>query len=196
MAVHSTLRALAGRGREVVQWNQTLTCRFHFPVMSPLGGCSYGETCLDNWLVTQAQQPVHWDVIQFNFGLHDLDNSTSNLEAYTLQLTNITKRLLNTGASLQYALTTPFMPDATIGDFIVEKLNDIATGIMKEHGIPIVDLYDLVTDYCGKIYKTCDICRKTPCSYHYNSKGETMQGLYVADAFRQRLHERAAGGQL
>lgn len=33
------------------------------------GATSYGQECLDAWLVTQAQEPVTWDVIQFNFGL-------------------------------------------------------------------------------------------------------------------------------
>lgn len=37
------------------------------------GATSYAVECLDNWLVTQSQQRVTWDVIAFNFGLHNLD---------------------------------------------------------------------------------------------------------------------------
>jgi hypothetical protein len=35
-----------------------------------------GVACLDRWLMTQAQQSVKWDVITFNFGLHDMTNSS------------------------------------------------------------------------------------------------------------------------
>lgn len=75
---------------------------------------SYAQVCLNNWLVTQAQQPVQWDVILFNFGLHNLDNSSAAEQLYSQQLTNITQRLVATKAKLLYATTTPFMPDHTV----------------------------------------------------------------------------------
>lgn len=43
----------------------------------------YAQACLDNWLVTQRQQPVKWDVILFNSGLHNLDNSSSAEQCVT-----------------------------------------------------------------------------------------------------------------
>ena len=58
---------------------------------------------------------------------------------------------------------------------------------MEAKKIPLVDLYHLVTDHCGAVYDDCDICRRTPCSYHYNDKGETMQGDFVAKAIKARL---------
>eukprot|EP00658_Telonema_sp_P-2_P065582 TRINITY_DN54791_c0_g1_i2.p1 TRINITY_DN54791_c0_g1~~TRINITY_DN54791_c0_g1_i2.p1 ORF type:complete len:348 (+),score=47.93 TRINITY_DN54791_c0_g1_i2:37-1080(+) len=68
------------------------------------------------WLRT-AQRPdlhVNWDVVLFNFGLHDLMKTTPELlDLYASQLENITTILLASGAKkVQYALTTPFMPDA------------------------------------------------------------------------------------
>ena len=36
------------------------------------GDTAVGITCLDRWLVTQAQLAVKWDLITFNFGLHDM----------------------------------------------------------------------------------------------------------------------------
>jgi hypothetical protein len=132
-----------------------------------------GVACLDNWLVTQQQQAVKWDVIQvslgtlclqpvrflrpptirglamqFNFGLHNLDNSSSAESEYQVQLLNITRRLLQTGAKLQYALTTPFMPDYTIGNTVVEDLNAIATKMMQAANIPLVDLYKVGKAAC------------------------------------------------
>jgi len=100
------------------------------------GSTSQGVTCLDNWLRTQDQQVVKWDVIQFvraprrppkpppaflktfrsqNFGLHDMfpcDKPQWNhcLAVYQRQLLNITQRLVATGSKLQYALTTPVRP--------------------------------------------------------------------------------------
>ena len=40
------------------------------------GDTAWGITCLDRWLVTQAQLEVKWDVVTFNFGLHDMTNSS------------------------------------------------------------------------------------------------------------------------
>ena len=37
------------------------------------GSTSLALACLGNWLVTQEQRSVRWDVIQFNFGLHDFN---------------------------------------------------------------------------------------------------------------------------
>jgi hypothetical protein len=85
------------------------------------GSTLVGQTCLDNFLVTQAQVKVDWDVILFNFGLHDMVPNT--LDEYRQQLTNITTRLVETGAKLIYATTTPFMPAFSKGSTIVETLN-------------------------------------------------------------------------
>lgn len=115
--------------------------------------------------------------------LHDLDNSTAGEATYRTQLLNITQRLLATGSKLQYgeslalvagspgawqgllapslthrlarryALTTPFMPDRTVGNQVVQQLNAIATTIMQSHNIPVVDLYSVVTNHCGAVCK-------------------------------------------
>ncbi len=159
------------------------------------GSTSVGVACLDNFLVTQAQQHVDWDLILFNFGLHNLDNSTAAEALYEAQLGNITRRLVATGATLVYALTTPFMPDKTQGNMVVEQLNDIAKRVVAPHDIPVLDLYSVVTDHCGKVYENCDWCRRTPCSYHYNSAGMTEQGHVVASFINQTLLEKHAAVQ-
>lgn len=68
------------------------------------------------WLRTALRPdlPVKWDVIMFNFGLHDLMKTTPELlDLYSSQLENITELLLASGAKhVQYALTTPFQADA------------------------------------------------------------------------------------
>ena len=89
-----------------------------------------------------------WQVIQFNFGLHDMfpcdqPEWGTCLAVYQRQLLNITTRLLATGSKLQYALTTPYMPLRTVNHTNVEDMNRVARKMMSEHGISIVDLCKL-----------------------------------------------------
>ena len=178
------------------------------------GSTAEALPCLDNYLVTQHQTPVHWDVILFNFGLHNLNDTTPESQAtYKQQLTSITLRLLqqpqhqhNNNSKLKlkrpqliYATTTPFMPAATTtrGNHIVDELNQIALQVMEHiqqtvgdpSSISILDLNQLVHDHCGIVYKSCDWCRKDPCSYHYNIKGETAQGIMAAASIQRVLLE-------
>ena len=154
------------------------------------GTTGNGVACLDNWLVTQAQAPVTWDLITFNFGLHDLDNATAAESEYMEQLVNITTRLQATGAKLLYITTTPYMPLRLLNNTVVEDLNAIANVVMAARGVPVLDLYTLVTDHCGAVpYEDCDWCRKHPCSYHYNPQGETPQAAYIAGTIRTMLAE-------
>jgi len=74
------------------------------------------------WLRTAGRPDleVKWDIIQFNFGLHDLpkaDPATpALLDEYTSQMDQITAILKASGAKhIQYALTTPFQADAEEG---------------------------------------------------------------------------------
>ena len=162
------------------------------------GSTAVGVACLDNFLVTQRQTPVKWDVILYNFGLHDLDNSTAGEATYRKQLTNITARLVATGAKLIYATTTPFMPMTTIGDDVVADLNSIARDVIKGKSIGLLDLHEVVMETCSPPpahtapYTNCSICRREPCSYHYNSIGETAQGKAVAAAMRPLVAEALA----
>ena len=151
----------------------------------------YGLSCLSNWLVTQAQQPVKWDMIQFNFGLHDLGADPASQEVYRQQLADIADKLRATGARLQYALTTPFMPLSSNASMVVERLNALAWREMGKRKIPIVDLYTTVTSHCGAVYEYCDWCKTDPgkCSYHYKNEGYTALGEEVAAAIKKRLQK-------
>ena len=157
------------------------------------GSTDVGVACLDNFLVTQRQTQVKWDVILFNFGLHNLDNSSEAKAKYREELTNITTRLLATDAKLIFATTTPFMPDTLQGNPIVPDLNKIALEVIDGKGIEVLDLHKLVMEQCSpppthtEPYVNCTICRMEPCSYHYNSDGESIQGNAVADAIRKIL---------
>ena len=71
------------------------------------------------WLRTalRPDQPVAWDLVMFNFGLHDLMHVwPDSLALYTEELANVTDILLASGARrVAYALTTPFQADELPG---------------------------------------------------------------------------------
>jgi hypothetical protein len=117
------------------------------------GDTSYGLQCLPNFLVTQRQTPVVWDLILFNFGLHNLNSTEAAKEQYRKELLSITMQLVlrMPSSKLIYATTTPYMTDALHNNSIVEDLNDIARDILQEQfsdkSIDILDLYKVVTDH-------------------------------------------------
>lgn len=117
------------------------------------GDTSYGLQCLPNFLVTQRQTPVAWDVILFNFGLHNLVNTDAAKDQYRKELLGITMQLVLRMPSVKliYATTTPLMTDALQNNSIVEDLNDIARDMLQEQfsskSIEILDLHKVVTDH-------------------------------------------------
>ena len=67
------------------------------------------------WLRTalRPDQDVKWDLIAFNFGLHDLMHTwPAELALYSAQLSNITDILQVAAKKVVYILTTPYQPDA------------------------------------------------------------------------------------
>jgi len=118
------------------------------------GPTTHGVADLDKWLGDGK-----WDVIHFNFGLHDLkyvDEKNKNTdvskgkqqvppEAYEKNLREIVDRLKKTGAKLIWANTTP-VPEGSAsrvkGD--EAKYNEIAAKVMAENNIPTDDLHAVV----------------------------------------------------
>merc|ERR1712217_669479 len=103
------------------------------------------------WNVSSASpfgEKIAWDVIHFNEGLHSLwprVNTTAELTVWAEQLFNFTRMMQRTNpeATLIYATMTPFMPEK----FALETV--------KKAGVTrINDLYSVITDKCGKVYKT------------------------------------------
>jgi hypothetical protein len=142
----------------------------------------HGVVCEENFLRTATYQAANWTVITFNFGLHDLDNSTENYAAYEAALANFTARLQQTGSELLYVSTTPMMELQWYGNNAPTDLNAIARRVMAAAGVPYADLYSHITSYCGARYSACDLCDNEPwhehdappgahCGYHYSDKG-------------------------
>ena len=121
-------------------------------------GTLNGVQHMDRWLQLADGR---WDVIHFNFGLHDLKhvdpqtgrNSAdanhphqSPPDAYEKQLREIVAKLKATGAKLIFATTTPVpggAPRPYRDETYPPEYNRVATRIMQENGIAINDLFEL-----------------------------------------------------
>ena len=117
-------------------------------------GTKRGVEMIDDWLALGD-----FDVIHFNFGLHDLKHvqpesgrnsndpshpQQSNLEEYEANLRIIVTKFKTTGAKLIFATTTPY-PDKPGGPLRRAdqplKYNAVALEIMKENDIEVNDLH-------------------------------------------------------
>jgi len=89
------------------------------------GPSDRGTLCIDLWLGDYQTPGLHWDLIQFNFGLHDLkqmyDEQTQRygqhqlpLEQYKNNLESVIQQLKKTGAKLVWCTTTP-VPQSSTG---------------------------------------------------------------------------------
>jgi acyl-CoA thioesterase-1 len=146
----------------------------------------HGLKRLDTWL---GEKP--WDLIHFNFGLHDIKHlkdgemDVSGLRIrsaveYGLNLTRILVRLRNTGASLVFATTTP-VPDGADGRLPGDEVgcNTIAGRLMASAGVPINDLHAFITPRLAEF--------QNPQNVHFNEAGYRFLGEEVARAIVARL---------
>merc|ERR1712032_803050 len=108
---------------------------------------------------------------------------------------------LGAGAKhVQFALTTPYMPDTLNGDNVVPMLNDRAKKVMDKHRVPVLDLNTVVHQHCGQKYKFCSLCdnetKSHPgiyCGYHYTGEGYDILAKAVADSFAKLLNSSRYG---
>lgn len=118
------------------------------------GPSSRGVESLTEWLGKSK-----WDVIHFNFGLHDLVYMGPDgarlvdpklpgakhqvpLPEYEKNLTRIVEQLKATGARVIWCATTP-VPEGTKGRVADEsvKFNEVAAKVMRAAGVPTNDLH-------------------------------------------------------
>ena len=131
-----------------------------------------------------------WDVIHFNWGLHDLriggDGSRQvPLEKYERNLRELVGRLQQTGARLIFASTTP-VPEGKTNplrlNIDVLAYNAAAAKIMQERGIPIDDLYSLAMPQLQTI--------QLPVNVHYTAEGYNVLAGQVADSILKELTQK------
>ena len=119
-----------------------------------------------------------WDVIHFNFGIHDRATPISD---YTQRLEQLIERMGKTGAKLIWASTTPIPDDPAkkqTAASIIER-NQVAADVMKKHGIAIDDLFAAVTPRLAEVQNPNDV--------HFNASGSDFLGQKVADSIQKAL---------
>ncbi|HEY5313587.1 MAG TPA: SGNH/GDSL hydrolase family protein [Pirellulales bacterium] len=143
------------------------------------GPTANGLKKLDVWL-----GDGRWDVIHFNFGIHDRKTPT---ELYAQRLEQLIARLEKTGAKLIWASTTPVPAGTKDGPAmpaaIVER-NRVAAAIMQRRGIPIDDLYATLLPQEDRVMKSDNV--------HPNGEGYALLGQQVAAAIEAALKPAGA----
>ncbi|OGV73013.1 MAG: hypothetical protein A3K19_17730 [Lentisphaerae bacterium RIFOXYB12_FULL_65_16] len=109
------------------------------------GPTDTGLKCMDVWLDQGAGK---WDIIHFNFGIHDRRKTP---EQYAANLEKVVERLKQTGAKLVWARTTPFGEKVAEGQDESVPLNRVADEVMKKHDIPMDDLHAAVIDKLASV---------------------------------------------
>ena len=172
------------------------TANVHRPPAN-CGSTKIGLRDLDRWLGDQR-----WDVIHFNFGLHDLgyrwpDDSNLNAQGvyatadngghqnvppadYERNLRELVGRLKRTGAKLIFATTTPVSADLHSYLKAAElPYNTAALRVMRAEQISINDLWAFATPQIDQL--------QIPGNPHFTAKGSVALAGEVARAVRVAL---------
>ncbi len=113
-----------------------------------------------------------WDVIHFNFGIHDRNTADA---VYADNLTKLVAELEKTGAKLVWATTTATLDANNHEGFSPSRcvrLNEIATEVMKRHDIVINDLNTFIQPHLTVMQK--------PGNVHFLEPGYEMLAEKVA----------------
>jgi len=162
-------------------------------------GTTKGVQAIDRWLGDRK-----WDVIHFNFGLHDLkhvvksgdETATSNssdprqasLERYRKNLETIVSKLRVTGARLVFATTTPVAPgtDSPLREpEAPPHYNAVALEVMKAHDIRVNDLFAFCTPHLKEWQRTKNV--------HFTPEGSKALAGQVVKVITEELEASRSG---
>ncbi|HCU86280.1 MAG TPA: SGNH/GDSL hydrolase family protein [Verrucomicrobiales bacterium] len=157
------------------------------------GPTTRGLANIDAWLGKSK-----WDIIHFNWGLHDLKYMGPKgenlfpkekggkpqvpLADYEKNLEKLVVRLKKTGAKLIWRNTTPIPPGSKgryVGDSV--KYNEAAARVMKRHGIPTHDLFTMSKKRMKELM--------LPANVHYKKEGSAALGKDVARVIIEALKD-------
>jgi lysophospholipase L1-like esterase len=152
-------------------------------------GTTNGKRYIDKWIGEER-----WDIIHFNFGLHDIkhvkpdtgknsndpnDPQQAVVKQYRKNLAEIVERLKASGAKLVFATTTPY-PDTVRKPLrssgMPKKYNRAALAIMKKEGISVNDLHVLVAPQMEALQR--------PDNVHFTETGYEALAVEVVKAIR------------
>jgi lysophospholipase L1-like esterase len=157
------------------------------------GDTKLGLKDLDQWLSGHQ-----WDVIHFNWGLHDLCyrhpdakvygnrdkvNGTISvpIEQYKKNLTKLITQLQSTGAKLIWASTT-LVPAGEAGRHEGDeiKYNAVALELVQKHNIAVNDLHQLTAQMNADLFTTTG-------DVHFKPQGYEQLASQVADSIKTQL---------
>ncbi|MBC8352177.1 MAG: SGNH/GDSL hydrolase family protein [Planctomycetes bacterium] len=164
-------------------------------VHRPLTNCGptiRGIEQIDRWLGDKK-----WDVIHFNWGLHDLKYMGAdgkNLadpkdakshqqvppDEYEKHLRTLVARMKKTGATLIWCSTTP-VPEGAAGRVVGDsvKYNEVAAKVMKENDVATDDLYTFSKSRLAEIQLKANV--------HFSGDGSKTLAKQVAKSINAAL---------
>ncbi len=171
----------------------------HANVHRPRANChstGKGIVSLDTWLGDST-----WDVIVFNFGLHDVSlikgEPRTRLGLYRNRLRTMLDRIRLRTRSIVWVNTTPITRDCEKRmrmrvvdephlfvrlDKDVRRYNAAAQLIMDEAGVSVVDLYAHALPRLAEI--------QIPRNVHFTEEGYAFLATPIADTIRRHLPQK------
>jgi len=157
------------------------------------GPTTRGLESIDAWLGEGK-----WDVIHFNWGLHDLayrnpeakrqgnldkvkGKISTPLDEYAANLEKLVLRMKKTGAKLIFATTTPVPegePGRKVGDDL--RYNEAAVKVMKKNGVTVNDLHVVMAGKMGEF-------GVRPGNVHFKPEGSALLAKQVAKVIGEAL---------
>lgn len=149
------------------------------------GATDVGLEKMKSWLGDGS-----WDVIHFNFGLHDakyLSETTqrASREQYRENLRMLVEHMQATRATLIFATTTPVPKGGVLSPTrrfdSIEQRNTIAVSLMKELGVAIDDLYAVALPAMAEVGRANDV--------HFSPEGYALLAQAVAQSIETALEK-------
>lgn len=158
------------------------------------GDTRKGLRSIEHWLNTQEVK--NWQVIHFNWGLHDLKRITKGMgvksddpsqpanlsvEQYANNLDKLVIRMKKTGAKLVFATTTPYPAGVTPSRIPADAVlyNQAALEVMARHQVQVNDLYNKIKPELASL--------QLPVNVHFNKQGSQFLASKVSEVIKPYL---------
>lgn len=132
-----------------------------------------------------------WDVIHFNFGLHDAKYNSettqrASREQYVANLKTLIAQMKATGAKLIFATTTPVPMNGVLSPTrkfdSIEERNKLAVQLMQKEGVAVDDLYSVVLPVQKEVGRPNDV--------HFAPEGYEVLAKAVAQSIEAQLAKK------
>ncbi len=153
------------------------------------------------YLTMEQEKGVTYDILLLNCGLHDIriDKNTKryqvDIDEYEINLNHIIEKAVKMSKTVIWVATTQVIDEIHNGrtDMFLRyekdllEYNRIADKVMKEHIIPVIDLYTYTKQYGGEAFLD---------HVHYKDETRRLQAGYIAGFLNCMMQFEKAGGGL